>query len=84
MLAMVLGMPMLPILTLGCAMVSAARHERTWTRALLGHRWRVCSKPMLDLRLSTRVSIMSHLRNTTLSSRGSKLFFMLWRVLPTR
>ena len=49
-------------------MVSAARHERTWSRALLGDRCRVCSKPMLGLSLSKRVAIMNRLRNSTLSS----------------
>ena len=84
MLGMVLGMPMAPMLTLGCAMVSAARQERMWTRVLTENRCRVCSKPMLDLSLSKRVSIMNRLRNTTLSSRGSKSFFMLRRMLVTK
>ena len=37
------GMLALPILTLGCARVEAARQERVWARALTGEQWRVAA-----------------------------------------
>ena len=71
MVGMESGVTILPILILGCARVVAARQERIWTRALTGDRCRVCSKPMVDLSLSKRVSMMKRLPNSTVSSRGS-------------
>ena len=36
----------------------------------MGQRGRVCSRPLLDLSTSKRVSMLNRLPNSTLSSRG--------------
>ena len=49
----------------------------------MGDRCGVCSKPMLDLSLSKRVSILNGWGNNTVSSMDIREFFMLRRMPVT-
>src|ERR1700689_1159878 len=51
-----------------------------WTMAFTGDRWRECSRPISDLRVSSTVSMMKRLRSMILSVIGMRSFFMFLRM----